>query len=72
MTCHVTEWLLGMQTCFSFVVVANRALRIAYVFVLLGKAHLGAIYRLVFSSHVRAGHFYSARRTHHELTDQGN
>jgi hypothetical protein len=59
MTCHVTEWLLGMQTCFSsvVVVVANRALGIAYIFVLLGKAHLVAIYRLVFSSHVRAGHF---------------
>jgi hypothetical protein len=44
---------------------------VAYICVSLGKAHLGFLYRLAFSSCVRAGPLYSTSRAHHDLTNLG-
>jgi hypothetical protein len=71
MTCPVTEWLLGMQTCFSLVAFADRPLGRAYVYMLLGKAHLESVCRLAFLFRERVGLSESANQTDYELTNQG-
>jgi hypothetical protein len=56
---------------FQPVASANRSLATASVCV-FGKAQLRSVYRLAFSSLVRAGYFNTASRIHCKLRDLGN